>query len=181
MPIKKLTVNIPMMLAIDTDKEVTAADVKNITESVAAMLRDGFFSVDNVYDASYEDDVKLEDFTFGEGETMEWVDKQQEESDSGENVPEETEEQKSANDVLWPYVNETEEENEKRRIESNKPLLTSSEARNRVCNAMACGSDYLYIDWAKDLDMIKKYLDMFSASDIKLVKDGNSWKVTFKH
>jgi len=46
---------------------------------------------------------------------------------------------------------------------------------------MACGSEYLYIDWAKDLDMIKKYLDMFSASDIKLVKDGNSWKVTFKH
>ena len=100
MPIKKLTVNIPMMLAIDTDKEVTAADVKNITESVAAMLRDGFFSVDNVYDASYQDDVKLEDFTFGEGETMEWDDKQQEESDSGENVPEETEDQKAIEELL---------------------------------------------------------------------------------
>lgn len=181
MPIKKLTVNIPMMLAIDTDKEVTADDVKNITETVAAMLRRGYFSVDNVYDASYEDNVKLEDFTFGEGETMEWLDKQQEESDSGENVPEETEEQKSANYVLWPYANETEEENEKRRIESNKPLMTDSEARNRVCGAMACRDTHLYIDWAKDFDAIKKYLDMFSATDIKLVKDGNSWKVTFKH
>lgn len=184
MPIKKLTVNIPMMLAIDTDKEVTAADVKNITESVAAMLRDGFFSVDNVYDASYQDDVKLEDFTFGEGETMEWVDKQQEESDSGENVPEETEEQKTAYDALWPYVNETEEENEKRRIKEGANLLTKSELLHKVTSAVACMGGKkegdLYFKWSKDADAAMVTLGRFFTVHTNKVKDGNDWKVHIK-
>ena len=188
MPIKKLTVNIPMMLAIDTDKEVTADDVKNITESVAAMLRDGFFSVDNVYDASYQDDVKLEDFTFGEGQTMDWVDKQQKESDSGENVPEQTEEQKAAQDAqrmaFFPYADETEEENEARRIEEGANLLTKSELLQKVTSAVAClggkKEGDLYFKWSKDADAAMVTIGRFFTVHTTKTKDANDWKVHIK-
>jgi len=191
MPIKKLTVNIPMMLAIDTDKEVTAADVKNITESVAAMLRDGFFSVDNVYDASYQDDVKLEDFTFGECQTMEWVDKQQKESDSGENVPEPTEEEKAKQKEIqdaqrkafFPYADETEEENEARRIKEGANLLTKSELIHKVTAAVATISLKkecdMFFKWSKDADAAMIQLgSLFRVHTVK-TKDDNYWKVHF--
>jgi len=188
MPIKKLTVNIPMMLAIDTDKEVTAADVKNITETVAAMLRRGFFSVDNVYDASYEDDVKLEDFTFGEGRNLEWVDKQQKESDSGENVPEKTEDQKAVEDAqrkaFFPYADETEEENEARRVKEGHNLLTKSELIQKVTSAVACMGGKkegdLYFRWSKDADAAMATIGRFFSVHTNKVKDNNDWKVHIK-
>ena len=188
MPIKKLTVNIPMMLAIDTDKEVTAADVKNITETVAAMLRRGFFSVDNVYDASYEDNVQLEDFTFGEGRNLEWVDKQQKESDSGENVPEKSEDQKAVEDAqrkaFFPYADETEDQNELRRIKDGANLLTKSELLQKVTSAVACMGGKkegdLYFRWSKDADAAIATIGRFFSVHTAKSKDNNDWKVHIK-
>ena len=188
MPIKKLTVNIPMMLAIDTDKEVTAADVKNITETVAAMLRRGFFSVDNVYDASYEDNVQLEDFTFGEGLNLEWVDKQQKESDSGENVPEKSEDQKAVEDAqrkaFFPYADETEDQNELRRIKDGANLLTKSELLQKVTSAVACMGGKkegdLYFRWSKDADAAIATIGRFFSVHTAKSKDNNDWKVHIK-
>ena len=187
MPIKKLTVNIPMMLAIDTDREVTDADVKTITESVAAMLRDGFFSVDNVYDASYQDNVDLKGFTFGEGHTMEWLDKQQKESDSGENASEPEEQkalQESHRKVLFPYADETEEENEARRLKEGANLLTNSELRYKVTSAVATlggkKEGDLYFEWSKDADAAIVTMGRFFTENTTKIKDGNHWKVHFK-
>ena len=54
------TVYLPVTLKSQGD--ITDEQAINIGNSIAAMLQDGFFSVDNVYDAAEETDVELDTF-----------------------------------------------------------------------------------------------------------------------
>ena len=54
------TVYIPVTIKAKDD--ITDDQAINIGNSIAAMLQDGFFSVDNVYDAAEETDVELDTF-----------------------------------------------------------------------------------------------------------------------